>query len=138
MHGADLYPPGRVLWAVRDSNLHPSHRLSDPKPSRKESTRHGKSVAPEANAKDKLRLFEVLDVEKVFSQVVFAKDMLRYTFHSFANSTLTDSYLSAARICPINMIELCMNSCNQILYSITSKPVFIRLYHMYYSPDCVE
>lgn len=122
MHGADLYPPGRVLWAVRDSNLHPSHRLSDSKPSRRESTRHGKSVAPEPNAKDKLRLFEVLDVEKVFSQIVFAKDMLRYVCRYFVYSTkLTQSYLFAAHICLINMTESCMNSCRfmiQTLYRI--------------------
>ena len=26
---ADLFPPGRVLWAIRDGDLHPSHRLPD-------------------------------------------------------------------------------------------------------------
>lgn len=134
MHGADLYPPGRVLWAVRDSKLHPSHRLCDPKPIHKESTLLGKSVTPEANIKDKLRLFEVLDVEKVFSQIVFAKDMLRYACRSFANSTtLVDSYLPAARICPINMIESCMNSYNFeisgfcIRLKCFTNPVFITL-----------
>jgi len=30
----------------------------------------------EGMGKDKLRLFKVLDVEKVFSQIVFSKDML--------------------------------------------------------------
>lgn len=59
MHATDLFPPGRVLWAMRDNDLHPLHRL------------------PSTVAADKLRLFEVLDVEKVFSQVVFARDMLR-------------------------------------------------------------
>lgn len=59
MHMADMFPPGRVLWAMRDSDLHPAHRLKS-----------GEGV-------QKLRLFEVLDVEKVFSQLVFARDMLR-------------------------------------------------------------
>lgn len=58
MQNGNMYPPGRVLWAMRDSDLHPSHRLA-------------KSLRP-----DKLRLFEVLDVEQVFSQLVFARDML--------------------------------------------------------------
>jgi sn1-specific diacylglycerol lipase len=75
MHMTDLFPPGRVLWALRDSDLHPSHRLST-----SEHTKGSKSSgdAKETGGQDKLRLFEVLDVEKVFSQIVFAKDMLRY------------------------------------------------------------
>jgi sn1-specific diacylglycerol lipase len=47
---------------MRDSDLHPSHR--------KESN-------GSTGGKDKLRLFEVLDVKNVFAQIVFAKDMLR-------------------------------------------------------------
>jgi hypothetical protein len=27
---------------------------------------------------DAIRLFEVLDVEKVFTQIIFARDMIRY------------------------------------------------------------
>jgi sn1-specific diacylglycerol lipase len=61
MHMADMYPPGRVLWAMRDSDLHPSHRLP----------------IERSHGIQKLRLFEVLDTEKVFSQIVFARDMLR-------------------------------------------------------------
>ena len=63
MQMANIYPPGRVLWAMRDHDLHPVHRCS-----------------LDNSEKDdhKLRLFEVLDVEKVFSQVIFARDMLRY------------------------------------------------------------
>ncbi|KAG2014040.1 hypothetical protein CC2G_010891 [Coprinopsis cinerea AmutBmut pab1-1] len=58
MQNCDMYPPGRVLWAVRDKDLHLSHqRWPD-------------------SSKDKLRLFDVLDVERVFSQLVFAKNML--------------------------------------------------------------
>jgi len=71
MHMADLFPPGRVLWALRDNDLHPSHRLSMPKTHQRKG-----SKKEETEGKDKLRLFEVLDVEKVFSQIVFAKDML--------------------------------------------------------------
>lgn len=55
-----MFPPGRLLWALRDSDLHPTHRSEE------------SSTGP-----DKLRLFEVLDVEKSFSQILFAKDMLR-------------------------------------------------------------
>jgi hypothetical protein len=63
MHMTSMYPPGRVLWAMRDSDLHPAHR----------------TVAPEEGySPDRLRLFDVLDVESIFSQIVFAKDMLRY------------------------------------------------------------
>ncbi|CAK5276119.1 unnamed protein product [Mycena citricolor] len=53
---SNMVPPGRVLWAMRDNDFSPKHRQT------------GKA--------DKLRLFEVLDVEKVFGQIVFAKDML--------------------------------------------------------------
>ncbi|OAX40588.1 alpha/beta-hydrolase [Rhizopogon vinicolor AM-OR11-026] len=60
MRMADLFPPGRVLWAVRDCDLHPSHQ----------------SQQPNKDPDQTLRLFEVLDIEKVFSQVVFSKNML--------------------------------------------------------------
>ena len=59
MHMADLFPPGYVLWGVRNGDLLPEHQLDGPQ---------------EAG---RVRLFEVLDVEKVFGQIVFAKDMLR-------------------------------------------------------------
>jgi sn1-specific diacylglycerol lipase len=62
MQMSNMFPPGRILWALRDSDLHHSHR---------------KESEVSAKWKDKLRLFEVLDAEKVFSQIVFAKDMLR-------------------------------------------------------------
>ncbi|THH05489.1 hypothetical protein EW145_g4766 [Phellinidium pouzarii] len=65
---ADLFPPGRVLWAIRDGDLHPSHRLS-----RSNSSTGTTAGVPE----DKVRLFEVLDVERMFGQIVFARDMLR-------------------------------------------------------------
>lgn len=64
MHNADLYPAGRVLWAMRNNDLHETHR-SPPDP---QSTGSAEGT--------KLRLFEVLDVDKIFSQVLFAKDML--------------------------------------------------------------
>ncbi|KAF8871434.1 hypothetical protein CPB85DRAFT_1445570 [Mucidula mucida] len=53
-----LYPPGRLWWALRDSDLCPPHRSED------------------HTGDDRLRLFEVMDVEKVFSQIIFARDML--------------------------------------------------------------
>ena len=62
---ADLFPPGRVLWAIRDGDLTRAHRLPP---------------APNGSGdkdKDRVRLFEVLDVEKVFGQIIFARDMLR-------------------------------------------------------------
>ena len=62
MRMAHLYPPGRVLWAIREGDLHPSHRLSTPSGGR---------------GTEKVRLFDVKDVEQVFNQIVFAKDMLR-------------------------------------------------------------
>ena len=75
MHMADLYPPGRVLWAIRDGDLHPSHQLN----------------ASRMNTKaEKVRLFDVEDVEQAFGQIVFAKDMLRCV-------TL---YLARASHCP--------------------------------------
>lgn len=65
MQMADLYPPGRVFWARRDGDLPHSQRMS--------SAGTGKEAT-------KVRLFEVLDTEKVFSQIVFSKNMLRYAF----------------------------------------------------------
>jgi sn1-specific diacylglycerol lipase len=61
MRQANTFPPGRVLWALRDGDLHPAHRI------KVENTGMGVN---------KLRLFEVLDVEEVFGQIVFARDML--------------------------------------------------------------
>ncbi|KAH9946602.1 alpha/beta-hydrolase [Amylocystis lapponica] len=62
MHMVQLYPPGRVFWALRDGELQPAHRL--------EAGREG------GKGGEKVRLFEVLDVERVFGQIVFARDML--------------------------------------------------------------
>ncbi|KAI0315055.1 hypothetical protein OF83DRAFT_1201648 [Amylostereum chailletii] len=73
MHMTHLYPPGRVLWAVRrgDSSVAPPM----PQGERKYTYDPGEGRAKE-ESEDALRLFEVLDVEKVFSQIVFARDML--------------------------------------------------------------
>lgn len=65
MQNHNMYPPGRVLWGMRDGDLHPSHQLHS-------LVERGEGVDP----KDKLRLFEVLDVEKVFPQIVFSRNML--------------------------------------------------------------
>ncbi|KAF8351089.1 hypothetical protein F5887DRAFT_1125059 [Amanita rubescens] len=73
MQNVNMFPPGRVFWAVRENDLHPSHN---------NSLRHyrndGATIGPSTSDRkpNKLRLFEVSDVEKVFSQIVFAKDML--------------------------------------------------------------
>lgn len=58
-----LYPPGKVWWAKRvDSDTHSK----------------ATSLGGDHNTVDNIRLYEVLDVEEVFGQVVFARDMLRY------------------------------------------------------------
>lgn len=64
MQSVDMFPPGRVLWAVRDGDLHPAHQV------------HKQQPSSDNSGADRLRLFEVLDVEKVFNQIVFARDML--------------------------------------------------------------
>ena len=66
MHMTQLFPPGRVLWAMRDGDLHPNHRLRDSE---------GQTKKMDKGA-DKVRLFEVLDVPCAFDQIVFARDML--------------------------------------------------------------
>ncbi|EIN10153.1 alpha/beta-hydrolase [Punctularia strigosozonata HHB-11173 SS5] len=63
MQHADLFPPGRTWWAIRDGDLHPSNRSTSP-------------AGTGQHAGEKVRLFEVLDARKVFGQIVFAKDML--------------------------------------------------------------
>ena len=62
MQMADLFPPGRVLWAIHNKDLHPSHQIP----------------SPEGRREDFLRLFEVKDVKTVFGQMIFSGDMLRY------------------------------------------------------------
>jgi hypothetical protein len=60
MNTSALFPPGRVWWALRDGDLHESNRL------------------PGTNdkGKEKVRLFEVQNVEEVFGHIIFATDML--------------------------------------------------------------
>ncbi|KAF8258534.1 hypothetical protein EI94DRAFT_1834994 [Lactarius quietus] len=66
----DLYPPGRVLWAVRDSDV----SYAAPPPAER---RYSPMEALRAKREeDGVRLFEVLDVEKVFSQIIFSRDMV--------------------------------------------------------------
>jgi len=55
-----LYPPGRVWWAMRENSDTTTHSFTD----------------ASRNVPDNVRLYEVLDVEKVFGQVVFDRDML--------------------------------------------------------------
>jgi hypothetical protein len=59
-----LFPPGRVLWAMRDGDLHMSHQ------------RYRNNHTVSSGSGKRLRVFEVTDAEKVFSQIVFARNML--------------------------------------------------------------
>lgn len=65
MHMVQLFPPGRVFWALRDDDLHIAHRVHN----------EGGGDVHDLGG-EKVRLFEVLDVERVFGQIVFARDML--------------------------------------------------------------
>lgn len=61
---ADLYPAGNVFWAIHENDIDPAALPS--------------SAVNSTIAASKLRLFQVERVEKVFDQVVFSRDMLRY------------------------------------------------------------
>jgi len=61
MNMADLFPPGRVLWALNDCDV-VQEKLE--------------SMDPADRQPGILHLFEVEDVEKAFSQIVFSRDML--------------------------------------------------------------
>lgn len=61
-----LYPPGKVWWAASGNSDSPTYHPQAT------STNTGCDIP------ENVRLYEVLDVEKVFGQVVFARDMLRY------------------------------------------------------------
>ncbi|CAE6535724.1 unnamed protein product [Rhizoctonia solani] len=60
MNMSDLFPPGRVLWALNDCDV-------------SQTTRNPNSADTQPGS---LRLFEVDDVETAFSQIVFSRDML--------------------------------------------------------------
>ncbi|KAI0637616.1 alpha/beta-hydrolase [Trametes polyzona] len=62
MQMADLFPPGRVFWALRDGDLDRVHRLG--------------AGSGKPSPTDKVRLFEVMDAKQVFGQIIFARDML--------------------------------------------------------------
>lgn len=81
MQMAHLYPPGRVWWAIRDGDLDPINRVV-PAPQAESSK------LKEIAAKDKVRTFEVLDVEQVFGQIIFAGDMLRCEYFYFLISSI--------------------------------------------------
>ena len=92
---ADLFPPGRVLWAIRDGDLIPSQRLS-----------------PDSGAaadKNKVRMFEVEDVEKVFGQIIFARDMLRSVFNNSRENGLANGFffLKFVQLAPSSSIRSC-------------------------------
>lgn len=60
-----LYPPGRVWWAIRENSETSTHPQASP-------------TIASCSIPGGVRLYEVLDVEKVFGQVIFDGDMLRY------------------------------------------------------------
>ncbi|CAE6476932.1 unnamed protein product [Rhizoctonia solani] len=60
MNMADLFPPGRVLWALNDCDV----------------TLQTTHTNPTDTQPGVLRLFEVDEVETAFSQMVFSRDML--------------------------------------------------------------
>ncbi|KAL5637227.1 hypothetical protein ACGC1H_001018 [Rhizoctonia solani] len=60
MNMADLFPPGRVLWALNDYDV----------------SRITGNTNPTDTQPGVLRLFEVDEVETAFSQIVFSRDML--------------------------------------------------------------
>ena len=76
-----LYPPGRVWWATRDDSctLPP---LQTPTPN------------ASCDTAENVRLYEVLDVEKIFGQVIFARDMLRCAL-TCGSQDQADSILSS-------------------------------------------
>lgn len=99
-HPKKLYPAGGLLWALRDSDLCEVHRegaVQGAKPVRSDTGSSAKSSSSSSSksspfsggaksspsdggsvkGEDKLRLFEVEDREKTFSQILFAEDMLR-------------------------------------------------------------
>ncbi|KAA1465915.1 alpha/beta-hydrolase [Dentipellis sp. KUC8613] len=67
---SNLFPPGRVLWAVHEGDL------EDMPPLQGDAKYSYNAAQTKDKDRTQLRLFEVLDVEKVFSQIVFARDML--------------------------------------------------------------
>jgi hypothetical protein len=93
MQMAHLYPPGRVWWALRNEDLDPFHQTS---------IADGDGGSKSGGL---VRLFEVLDVEKVFGQIVFAGNMLRCVCLPFVDVS-TDMFIVVVRICRINTTRL--------------------------------
>ena len=124
MQMSNMFPPGRVLWAMRDSDLHPSHRSSSNFSSASSSSSaadSGRAMTKMTEsclnpaAQDKLRLFEVLDVERVFSQIVFARDMLTCVLFSLSLLFLSDFFFGfSEHICRINMTRFFTICCDEV------------------------
>jgi hypothetical protein len=92
---------------MRDSDLHPSHQKKEPVRS------NGKD-----QTKDKLRLFEVLDVEKIFGQIVFARNMLTYVLLLFMTGWASDTdcgIVGIVHICLTNTIRP-FKICDRLAY----------------------
>jgi sn1-specific diacylglycerol lipase len=93
-----LYPPGRVMWATRRADI--EHAQPPPVGAPRYRVPHGAGEDPPGA----LRLFEVLDVERVFGQIVFSRDMLRCVsppfslFRQRALPNTSEQRASAARV----------------------------------------
>ena len=77
-----LYPPGRVLWAVRNSDV----SYAAPPPAERRCSPM-EALHAQQREEDGTRLFEVLDVQKVFTQTIFSRDMIRYESHVSMGNT---------------------------------------------------
>ncbi|KAG8906886.1 hypothetical protein FRC01_007873, partial [Tulasnella sp. 417] len=74
MRHTNLFPPGRIFWAMRDNSFHQSlQRPDDP-------SLHTASNPDGSSTGDRLRVFEVENPEEVFNQVIFSMDMLSAHF----------------------------------------------------------
>jgi sn1-specific diacylglycerol lipase len=85
MQYADLFPPGRIIWAMPDHQFDERNRknFSSTFGLREEQTSNTSSP-------NVLRVFEVQRVEDVFGQVMFAKDMLSSHFVQNYDKVLHD------------------------------------------------
>lgn len=81
MHMADLFPTGRVLWATYNDELHPSHK-----------------AVSQTGSNHFLRLFEVNDVEKMYGQVIFSKDMLRWVNYCCLSPSISYHYPGSSHL----------------------------------------
>ena len=77
-----LYPPGRILWAVRNSDV--SYAAPPPVEQRYSPM---EALCAQQREEDGTCLFEVLGVQEVFMQIIFSHDMIRYESHVSMGNT---------------------------------------------------